>query len=67
MLITFILSTNNSIQMVTNIIDNLCEKYGDYIGKYKGEKYYAFPAPQNYQLYHLMNLENVKLDLEISI
>lgn len=45
MLITFILSTNNSIQMVTKVIDILCERYGDYIGEYQGEKYYTFPTP----------------------
>ena len=60
MLITFILSTNNSIQMVTNIIDNLCEKYGDYIGKYKGEKYYAFPAPQKLSTLSLDELRECK-------
>ena len=60
MLITFILSTNNSIQMVTNIIDNLCEKYGDYIGKYEGKKYYAFPIPQKLSTLSLDELRECK-------
>lgn len=60
MLITFILSTNNSIQMVTKIIDTLCEKYGDYIGEYEGKKYYAFPTPQKLSSLSLDELRECK-------
>lgn len=60
MLITFILSTNNSIQMVTKVIDTLCEKYGDYIGEYEGENYYAFPTPQKLASLSLDELRECK-------
>ncbi|WP_042273404.1 DNA-3-methyladenine glycosylase family protein [[Clostridium] dakarense] len=60
MLITFILSTNNSIQMVTKVIDTLCERYGDYIGEYEGEKYYAFPTPQKLASLSLDELRECK-------
>lgn len=46
MLITFILSTNNSINMVKKVIEDLSLKFGDYIGEYNGNKYYSFPTPQ---------------------
>lgn len=59
-LITFILSTNNSIQMVENIIDNLSTKHGDYICEYEGKKYYAFPTPEKLASLSLDELRECK-------
>ena len=43
MLISFIISSNNRIPMIQRAIENLSERYGEYIGEYRGKKYYAFP------------------------
>jgi N-glycosylase/DNA lyase len=45
MLISFIISANNRIPMIKKAIENLSSRYGEYIGEYRGEKYYAFPTP----------------------
>ena len=46
MIISFIISSNNRIPMIKRAIDNLSQKYGDYIGKYNNKEYYSFPTPQ---------------------
>lgn len=46
MLISFIISSNNRIPMIQRAIENLSEKFGKYIGEYNGQKYYAFPTPE---------------------
>ncbi|TQQ85119.1 DNA-3-methyladenine glycosylase 2 family protein [Peptacetobacter hominis] len=46
MLISFIISSNNRIPMIQRAIENLSERYGSYIGEYRGKKYYAFPTPE---------------------
>lgn len=46
MLISFIISANNRIPMIQRAINNLSEKYGEFIGEYRGKKYYAFPTPE---------------------
>ena len=46
MLISFIISANNRIPMIQRAINNLSRNFGTYIGEYNGEKYYAFPTPQ---------------------
>lgn len=46
MLISFIISANNRIPMIQRAINNLSEKYGKFIGEYRGKKYYAFPTAQ---------------------
>lgn len=43
-LISFIISANNRIPMIKKAIENLSERYGEYIGDYKGKKYYSFPS-----------------------
>ncbi|BEP27962.1 DNA-3-methyladenine glycosylase family protein [Helicovermis profundi] len=43
MIISFIISANNRIPMIKRAIENLSEKFGIYIGKYKGRDYYQFP------------------------
>lgn len=45
MIISFIISANNQITRIKNAIRILSETYGDFIGEYKGNKYYAFPTP----------------------
>ncbi|MBO8435294.1 MAG: DNA-3-methyladenine glycosylase 2 family protein [Tyzzerella sp.] len=44
-LISFIISQNNRIPMIKKVIKNISEKYGKFICEYEGEKYYAFPTP----------------------
>ena len=46
MLISFIISANNRIPMIQRAINNLSERYGKFIGEYKGKKYYAFPTAE---------------------
>ena len=46
MLISFIISANNRIPMIQRAINNLSERYGEFIGEYRGKKYYAFPTPE---------------------
>ena len=46
MLISFIISANNRIPMIQRAINNLSEKYGEFIGEYRGKKYYAFPTAE---------------------
>ena len=46
MLISFIISANNRIPMIQRAINNLSERYGTFIGEYRGKKYYAFPTPK---------------------
>ncbi|MDW7668846.1 MAG: DNA glycosylase [Bacillota bacterium] len=43
-LISFIISANNRILMIKRVIDNLSRNYGEYIGLYRGKKYYSFPT-----------------------
>lgn len=50
-LISFIISANNRIPMIKRAIDILSERYGSYIGEYRGKKYYSFPKPED--LYRL--------------
>ena len=45
MIISYIISANNNIPRIKGIIERLSEKYGDEI-KYKGNKYYTFPTPE---------------------
>lgn len=44
-IISFIISANNNIPRIKGIIERLSEKYGDEI-KYKENKYYTFPTPE---------------------
>ena len=44
-IISFIISANNNSPRIKGIIERLSEKYGDEI-KYKGNKYYTFPTPE---------------------
>ena len=42
-LISFIISQNQQIVRIRQIIAVLCEKYGEPVGEYKGKTYYSFP------------------------
>lgn len=44
--ISFIISANNGITRIKNSIRIISERYGDYIGEYRGNKYYSFPKPE---------------------
>lgn len=45
-LISFIISANNQIPRIKNSIRIISERYGDYIGDYRGKSYYSFPDPE---------------------
>lgn len=60
MMITFIISANNSMTMLQKVVENLSEKFGDYLGEYKGRKYYAFPTPKQLSLASLDDIRSCK-------
>lgn len=60
-LIAFILSTNNSIQMVEKVMNNLSIKYGEYIDDFNGRQYYSFPSPEKLASLSLEELRNCKM------
>ncbi len=45
-MISFMISANNRIPMIKKVIENLSEKFGDYIGEYNGKAYYSFPTAE---------------------
>lgn len=45
-LISFIISSNRGIQMIKRSIESLSERYGTFLGIYKGRKYYDFPTAE---------------------
>lgn len=46
-LISFIISSNRGIGLIKKSIESLCERYGEFIGEYRGKKYYDFPKPED--------------------
>ena len=42
-LFAFICSSNNNIQRISGMVQQLCTKYGEYIGDVDNKSYYAFP------------------------
>lgn len=60
MMITFIISANNSMTMFQKVVENLSEKFGDYLGEYKGRKYYAFPTTEQLSLASLEDIRSCK-------
>jgi N-glycosylase/DNA lyase len=45
-LISFVISANRGIAMIKKSIELLCQEYGNFIGVYKGRKYYDFPKAE---------------------
>ncbi len=45
-LFSFICSSNNNIKRITQMVDNLCVKFGEKIGSVNGQDYFAFPLIQ---------------------
>lgn len=45
MIISFIISANNQIPRIKKSVELLSSTYGDYIGEYKGKRYFKFPTP----------------------
>lgn len=60
MLISFIISSNNRIPMIQRAISNISEKYGNYIGEYRGRKYYSFPTPKELSMASVEDLREMK-------
>lgn len=46
-LVSFITSAKNRISMIKKAIEALSKNYGEYIGEYRGRKYYSFPTPES--------------------
>lgn len=44
--ISFIISANNQIPRIKKAVRIISERYGTYIGEYRGRKYYSFPSPE---------------------
>ena len=44
--ISFIISANNGIARIKKAVRIISERYGTYIGEYKGRAYYSFPRPE---------------------
>ncbi|HBH12750.1 MAG: Putative HhH-GPD:8-oxoguanine DNA glycosylase [Clostridiales bacterium 38_11] len=42
-LISFIISTNKNIEHIKKIVNEISNKFGDYITNYQGKDYYSFP------------------------
>lgn len=61
MLISFIISSNNRIPMIQRAINNISQTYGDYLGEYRGKKYYSFPSPNQLARASVEDLRNLKL------
>lgn len=45
-LISFICSSNNNVKRISQMCENLCLHFGQYINSYNGVKYFDFPTPQ---------------------
>ncbi|CAG0888390.1 unnamed protein product [Darwinula stevensoni] len=43
-LFCFICSSNNNIKRISQMVDKMCCKYGDFIGRVDGKDYYSFPS-----------------------
>ncbi len=39
----FICSSNNNIKRITTMVTHIAEAYGELVGEYRGQKYFAFP------------------------
>lgn len=44
-LCSFICSTNNNIKRISQMVENLCLHFGDFIASYEGVSYHDFPTP----------------------
>lgn len=44
--ISFIISANNQIPRIKKAVRIISEKYGNFLGEYKGRKYYSFPSSE---------------------
>lgn len=60
-LISFITSANNQIPRIKKSIEMMSEKYGSFIGEYKGRKYYSFPEARTIARLREEELETCKV------
>ncbi|KAK9763931.1 8-oxoguanine glycosylase ogg1 [Basidiobolus ranarum] len=56
-LISFICSSNNNIKRISQMVEKLCVKYGDYVGKIGEESFFTFPE--------LEKLKDNEVELEL--
>ena len=55
-LLAFILSANNNVSRIRNLVNALCREYSDAYS-YKGERYWGFPQPKTLALLDPMDLK----------
>ncbi|MBK5246098.1 MAG: 8-oxoguanine DNA glycosylase [Peptostreptococcaceae bacterium] len=60
-IISFLISQNNNIPRIKKCIDALCENFGEYIGEYRGKKYYDLPKPQRLSRLSIDDLAKCRL------
>ena len=46
-LFSFICSSNNNIQRISSMVENLCAHYGNLVAEIDGQNYYGFPSIEN--------------------
>ena len=60
-IVSFLISQNNNIPRIKKCIETLCENFGEYIGEYRGKKYYSMPSPRNLSLLSIDDLAECRL------
>lgn len=60
MLISYIISAANNIPRISKTIENISKAYGKEV-KFKGEKYYLFPTPEELSKATVQDLRNLNL------
>jgi N-glycosylase/DNA lyase len=60
-IVSFLISQNNNIPRIKKCIEALCENFGEYIGEYKGKKYYDLPTPQRLSRLSIDDLAKCRL------
>lgn len=60
-IVSFIISANNNIPRIKKCIENLCTKYGDDLGQYRGQRRYSFPGADVLSKITVDDLAEIKL------
>lgn len=60
-ILSFIISQNNNIPRIKKCVESLCENHGDYLGEWKGRKFYDIPSPETLARLAVEDLNACKL------
>lgn len=60
-IVSFLISQNNNIPRIKKCIESLCRNFGEYVGEYKGKKYYDIPKPEVLSSLSVQDLEECRL------